>query len=67
MEMMTKEEGHNAIDRLNEDQLRPVATLLEEFLPAAEDPVLERLKAIPGIQLPAHRRTWMPAPGSSGT
>lgn len=57
LEMMAKEEVHDAIDRLSEDQLRPVARLLEELLPGAEDPVLERLKAIPGIRLPAH---WPP-------
>jgi hypothetical protein len=55
--MMTKEEVHEAIDRLNDDQLRPVATLLEEILPLGEDPVLHRLKGIPGIRLPAH---WPP-------
>ncbi len=55
--MMTKEEVHEAIDRLNEDQLRPVATLLEELLPSGKDKLWEQLKGIAGIRLPAH---WPP-------
>jgi len=59
--MMTKEEVHQAIDRLNDDQLRPVATLIEELLPRNTASLWEGLKCVPGIRFPGH---WPPRFGS---
>lgn len=51
---MTKEQVHEVIDRLTEEQFNKVQAVLEEL--DAEDP-RERWKAIPGLRTPAH---WPP-------
>jgi hypothetical protein len=46
---MTKEQIHDAIDRLSPDQLNQVRTVLEQL--SREDP-LERWRSIAGLGLP---------------
>jgi len=47
--MMTREQVHEAIDRLDEGQLDEVRTVLEKI--SATDP-RERWRRIPGLQMP---------------
>jgi hypothetical protein len=52
--MMTKDQVHEAIDRLTDDQLNQVRAVLEQL--SAGDP-RGRWRNIPGIRLPA---VWPP-------
>ena len=55
--MTTRRELHQAIGQLNDEQVRQVITVVERLVSKhfdSVDPVYERLKRIPGIQLPAH-------------
>ena len=50
-------ELHQAIDKLDDAQVKTVMALVQDLLEGKTDPILERLKKIPGIRLPAH---WPP-------
>ncbi len=55
--MAPRSELPEAIDRLNENQVGHVMAMVQGLLEKQPDPVLERLKRIPGVELPAH---WPP-------
>ncbi len=55
--MQTHAELHQAIDQLDDAQAKEVMTLVQDLLNGRTDVVLERLKKIPGIRLPAN---WPP-------
>jgi hypothetical protein len=52
--MMTKEQVHQAIDRLNDEQLNKVQAVLEQL--HTDDP-RERWRSIPGLRIPEQ---WPP-------
>ncbi len=53
----TRNELHEAIDRLNEEQAEQVLALVQHLLAQKPDPLWECLKTIPGLTLPDH---WPP-------
>jgi hypothetical protein len=55
--MQSRDELHEAINRLTEDQALKVMGVVRRFLYDGSDPVVERLSAIPGIRMPA---SWPP-------
>jgi hypothetical protein len=55
--MESRAELHQAIDQLNDAQAVEVMALVQTLLNGKTDIVLERLKKIPGIRLPAN---WPP-------
>jgi len=55
--MTSRTDLHRAIDELGDDQLNQVTAIVENLLARQSDPVWERLRRIPGIELPAH---WPP-------
>ncbi len=48
-------ELYDAIERLNDEQLREVLSVVKGFLVDEEDPIRKRLLRIPGIKLPTQR------------
>jgi hypothetical protein len=55
--MEIRAELHQAIDQLDETQVKTVIALVQDLLEGKTDLVLERLKKIPGIRLSAQ---WPP-------
>lgn len=55
--METHAELRQAIDQLNADQAKKVMTFVQSLLNGKTDVMLEQLKKIPGIRLPAR---WPP-------
>ncbi len=53
----TRNELHEAIDRLNEEQVKQAMALVQQLLTHKPDPLWECLKTIPGLTLPDH---WPP-------
>ena len=51
--METRAELHEAIDQLNDEQTKEVMALVQDLLSSKKNTVLEHLKKVPGIRLPA--------------
>ena len=57
MATTTRNELHEAIDRLNDEQAEQVMALVHQLLTQKPDPLWECLKTIPGLTVPDH---WPP-------
>jgi hypothetical protein len=55
--MATRSEVHAAVDRLPEGDLDRVMLAMANMVEPAQDPVLEYLKTVPGIEVPEE---WPP-------
>lgn len=55
--MQSRNELHEAITRLADDQVQHVLAVVDGLLAQDQDPVRERMQQVPGVRMPAR---WRP-------